>query len=84
MRNMGNIKIGCQTYPWKMNPKRFAGDVPHMVRTAACGLGSASAVGRQRGKPGRGRTDREGNFFFKVFSVGKAHGFAPRRNKKPG
>ena len=32
---MGNIKIGCQTYPWKMNPKRFAGDVPHMVRTAA-------------------------------------------------
>lgn len=35
MRNMGNIKIGCQTYPWKMNPKRFAGDVPHMVRTAA-------------------------------------------------
>lgn len=32
---MGNIKIGCQTYPWKMNQKQFAGDVPHMVKTAA-------------------------------------------------
>ena len=32
---MENIKIGCQTYPWKMNQKRFAGDVPHMVKTAA-------------------------------------------------
>lgn len=32
---MGEIKIGCQTYPWKMNQKRFAGDVEHMLRSAS-------------------------------------------------
>lgn len=32
---MGEIKIGCQTYPWKMNQKCFAGDVEHMLRSAS-------------------------------------------------
>lgn len=32
---MRDFLIGCQTYPWKMNQKAYAGDVPHMVQTAA-------------------------------------------------
>ncbi len=28
---MSNIKYGSQTYPWQMNEKKFAGQVPHMV-----------------------------------------------------
>lgn len=29
------IRYGCQTYPWKMNEKRFAGDLPHIARVTA-------------------------------------------------
>ena len=29
---MSKIMYGSQTYPWQMNVKRFAGDVPHMVK----------------------------------------------------
>ena len=32
---MAKISYGCQTYPWKMNMEKFAGDVPHMAQVAA-------------------------------------------------
>lgn len=32
---MRKIMYGCQTYPWKMNKEKYAGDVPHMIETAA-------------------------------------------------
>ena len=28
---MSRIYYGCQTYTWKMNQARFAGDLPHIV-----------------------------------------------------
>lgn len=32
---MGKIQYGCQTYPWKMNQQKWAGNVPHMAQTIA-------------------------------------------------
>lgn len=32
---MANIRYGCQTYPWKMNKEKFAGDLPHIARVTA-------------------------------------------------
>lgn len=32
---MDAIQYGCQTYPWKMNQERYAGDLPHIARVAA-------------------------------------------------
>lgn len=32
---MRNFFLGCQTYPWKMNQKAYAGKVEHMAKTAA-------------------------------------------------
>lgn len=32
---MDRIIYGCQTYPWKMNIEKYAGDMPHMIETAA-------------------------------------------------
>lgn len=32
---MGEILYGCQTYPWKMNIGRYAGDLPHIVEITA-------------------------------------------------
>ena len=32
---MSRIYYGCQTYTWKMNQARFAGDLPHIVSVAA-------------------------------------------------
>lgn len=34
-RVMSQIQYGCQTYPWKMNIEKFAGDMPHIVATTA-------------------------------------------------
>jgi inosose dehydratase len=34
-KRMRNIAYGCQTYPWKMNQKRYAGDLPHMAQVAS-------------------------------------------------
>lgn len=28
-----NIQFGSQTYPWQMNKEKFAGDMPHIVKT---------------------------------------------------
>lgn len=32
---MSNIRYGCQTYPWKMNQETYAGQMPHIIETAA-------------------------------------------------
>ena len=32
---MSQMKYGCQTYPWKMNIEKFAGDMPHIIATTA-------------------------------------------------
>lgn len=32
---MRRILYGCQTYPWKMNQQRYAGDLPHIAQVAA-------------------------------------------------
>ena len=32
---MSKIMYGCQTYPWKMNYDRYAGQIPHIAKTAA-------------------------------------------------
>lgn len=32
---MSSIQYGCQTYPWKMNQEAYAGQMPHIIETAA-------------------------------------------------
>ena len=32
---MSKILYGCQTYPWKMNQEKFAGDLPHIAQVTA-------------------------------------------------
>ena len=32
---MAKILYGCQTYPWKMNKAKFAGDLPHIAEITA-------------------------------------------------
>ena len=32
---MSRIFYGCQTYPWKMNQEKFAGDLPHIASVTA-------------------------------------------------
>ena len=36
---MRRIRYGCQTYPWKLNPERYTGEMDHIARvTAEAGL----------------------------------------------
>ncbi len=32
---MSKIRYGCQTYPWKMNQKKFQGQMPHIIQVAS-------------------------------------------------
>lgn len=34
---IGKIHVGSQTYPWEMSSEKYAGEMPHMIRTVADG-----------------------------------------------
>ncbi len=64
---MDPIRIGCQTYPWKLRPERYAGDLAHMASvTARAGFEGLEAeivmLGSYFDDPGRAREilDRNG------------------------
>lgn len=63
---MEEIRFGCQTYPWKLLPERYAGDLAHMASvTARAGFEGLEAeivmLGTYFDDPGRARAILEEN-----------------------
>ena len=80
---------GRQTYPWKMNQEAYAGQMPHIIETAAAagfqGLEAEICMARPLLRPtGGGRAHGPGHRVSEAFSICPSDGFPPRGRQFPG